>query len=108
MLLGKFGRRLSEFFYLCPKLCWRLAEVSFYGLFFSWRAGHLDQVRLLVWSMLPFWLVGQIEHELPQFLFIYNHLIIFTIMCVTHLHKSFLHSLLYSGAAKVKQKSDSK
>ena len=49
ILLGKFGRRSVEFFYLCPKLCWRLAGVSFYGLYFSWRAGHLDQVILLVW-----------------------------------------------------------
>ena len=38
-----------EFFYLCPKLCWRLAGVSFYGPYSSWRAGHLDQVILLVW-----------------------------------------------------------
>ena len=29
ILLGKFGRRLVEFFDLCPKLCWRLAGVSF-------------------------------------------------------------------------------
>ena len=27
ILLGKFGRRLVECFYSCPKLCWRLAEV---------------------------------------------------------------------------------
>ena len=49
ILLGKFGRRLMEFFYLCPKLCWRLAWVSFYGPCSIWRAGHLDQVILLVW-----------------------------------------------------------
>ena len=29
ILLGKFGRRLVECFYLCPKPCWRLARVSF-------------------------------------------------------------------------------
>ena len=49
ILLGKFGRRLVEFFYLCPKLCWRLAGVSFYGPSTTWRAGRLDQVILLVW-----------------------------------------------------------
>ena len=49
ILLGKFGRRLVDFFYLCPKLCWRLAGVSFYGPCSTWRAGHLDQVILLVW-----------------------------------------------------------
>ena len=48
ILLGKFGRRLMEF-YLCPKLCWRLAGVSFYGPCSTWRDGHLDQVILLVW-----------------------------------------------------------
>ena len=30
-------------FYSCPKLCWRLAWVSFYGRCSTWRAGHLDQ-----------------------------------------------------------------
>ena len=30
ILLSKFGRRLVDFFYLCPKPCWRLAGVSFY------------------------------------------------------------------------------
>ena len=49
ILLGKFGRRMVEFFYLCPKLCWRLAGVSFYVTCSTWRAGHLDQVILLVW-----------------------------------------------------------
>ena len=30
----------------------RLAEVSFYGpCFLNWRAGHLDQVFLLVWPI---------------------------------------------------------
>ena len=38
-----------EFFYLCQKLCWRLAGVSFYGPCSTWRAGRLDQVILLVW-----------------------------------------------------------
>ena len=46
ILLAKFGRRLVEFFYLCPKLCWRLTGVSFYG---PYRAGHHNQVILLVW-----------------------------------------------------------
>ena len=36
------------FFYLCPKLCWRLAGVSFYGPCATQRAGHLDQVVSLV------------------------------------------------------------
>ena len=50
ILLGKLGKRLVEFsFYLYPKLCWRLAGVPFYGPCFTWRAGHLDQVVLLVW-----------------------------------------------------------
>ena len=49
ILLGKFGRRLVDFFYLCSKLCWMLAGVSFYGPCSTWRAGHLDQVILLVW-----------------------------------------------------------
>ena len=48
ILLGKLGRRLVEFFYLCPKLCWRLAGVSFYGPRSTWRAGHLDHIILLV------------------------------------------------------------
>ena len=39
-----------ELFYLCPKLCWRLAGVSFYGPCSAWRAGRRDQVILLVWS----------------------------------------------------------
>ena len=50
--MGKFGRRLLEFIYLCPKLCWRLAGVSFYGPCSTWRAGYLDQVILLVWPKL--------------------------------------------------------
>ena len=29
-----------SFFYLCPKLSWRLAGVSFYGPSSAWRAGH--------------------------------------------------------------------
>ena len=37
---------LVEFFYLCSKLCWRVAGVSFYDQYFSWRAGHLDKVIL--------------------------------------------------------------
>ena len=37
------------FFYLCQKLCWRLAGVSFYVPSSTWRAGRLDQVILLVW-----------------------------------------------------------
>ena len=52
ILLAKFGRRLVEFFYLCPKLCWRLTGVSFYGPCSTWRASHLDQVILLVWPKL--------------------------------------------------------
>ena len=41
--MGKFRRRLLKvFFYLCPKLCWRLVGVSFYGPCSTWRAGHLD------------------------------------------------------------------
>ena len=46
------GGRWS-FFYLCPKLCWRLAGVSFYGTCSTWRAGHLDQVILSVWPNKP-------------------------------------------------------
>ena len=38
-----------EFFYLCPKLWWRLAGVSFYGPSTTRRAGRQDQVILLVW-----------------------------------------------------------
>ena len=38
-----------DFFYLCPKLYWRLAEISFYGPNSTWRAGRLDKVILLVW-----------------------------------------------------------
>ena len=38
-----------EFFDLCPKLCCRLAGVSFYGPCSTWRVDHLDQVILLVW-----------------------------------------------------------
>ena len=49
ILLSKSGRRLVDFFYLCPKLCWRLAGVSFYVPSSTWRAGRLDQVILLVW-----------------------------------------------------------
>ena len=49
ILLGKFGWRLVEFFYLCPKLCWRLAGVSYYGTCSTWRAGCQDQVIVLVW-----------------------------------------------------------
>ena len=49
ILLRKHGRRLVEFFYICPKLCWMLAGVSFYGPCSTWRACHLDQVILLVW-----------------------------------------------------------
>ena len=37
---------------ICPKLCLSLAEVSFYGPCSNWRAGHLDQVFLLVWPTL--------------------------------------------------------
>ena len=41
ILLGKFWRRLVEvFIYLCPKLCWRLSGVSFYGPCSMWRSGH--------------------------------------------------------------------
>ena len=47
--MGKIGRRLVEFFDLCPKLCCRLAGVSFYGPCSTWRVDHLDQVILLVW-----------------------------------------------------------
>ena len=47
--IGSFSRRLVEFFYLCPRLCWRLAGICFYGQCFTWRAGHPDQVILLVW-----------------------------------------------------------
>ena len=43
------GEGWRSFFYLCPKLRWRLAAVSFYGSCSTWRAGHLDQVILLVW-----------------------------------------------------------
>ena len=53
--LGKFGRRLVEFFYLCPKLYSRLAGVSFCGPCFTWRANHLDQDILLVWPNLCFY-----------------------------------------------------
>ena len=51
ILLGTFSRRLVEFIYLCPRprLCWRLAGICFYGQCFTWRAGHPDQVILLVW-----------------------------------------------------------
>ena len=50
ILLGKLGRRLMKFCYLCPKRCWRLSGVSFYGPCSTWRAGHPDdQVILLVW-----------------------------------------------------------
>ena len=31
ILLGKFGKRLVECFYLCPQLCWRLAGVPSNG-----------------------------------------------------------------------------
>ena len=33
-----------SFLYLCPKLCWRLAGVPFYGPCTNWRAGDQDQV----------------------------------------------------------------
>ena len=49
LLLSSSGRRLVDFFYLCPKLCWGLAGVSFYVPTSTWRAGRLDQVILLVW-----------------------------------------------------------
>ena len=41
LLLGKFGRRLVETFYM--------AGVSFCGACVTWMAGHLDQTILLVW-----------------------------------------------------------
>ena len=40
-------------FYLYPKLGWRLAGVSFFGPYSTWRAGHLDQVILLVLPNTP-------------------------------------------------------
>ena len=49
ILLSSSGRRLVDFFYSCPKLCWRLAGVSFYVPSSTWRANRLDQVILLVW-----------------------------------------------------------
>ena len=42
ILLGKYVRRLVELIYLCPKLCWRLAGVSFHDPCSTWRAGHQD------------------------------------------------------------------
>ena len=47
--MGKFRRRVVEFIYLHPKIRWRLAGVSFYSPFSTWRAGYLDQDILLVW-----------------------------------------------------------
>ena len=40
------------FIYFVGKLCWLLAEVSFYGKSSTRRPGHLDQVILLVWPNL--------------------------------------------------------
>ena len=45
ILLGKFGMRLVEFVWLCPRLAW----VSFYGPCYTWTAGQQHQVILLVW-----------------------------------------------------------
>ena len=49
ILLGKFVNRLVGYFYFFPKPCRRLAGVLFYGPSSTWRAGHCDQVILLVW-----------------------------------------------------------
>ena len=45
-----------EVFGLCPKLCWRVAGVSFYGTYstWPWKVGHLDQVIILVWPNLSY------------------------------------------------------
>ena len=57
-LWANLGERLVEFFfYLCLKLCWLLAGVSFYEPCStrytasprSWRAGRLDHVMSLLW-----------------------------------------------------------
>ena len=50
------GGGFLNFFCLCQKPSWRLAGVSFYGPFSTWRAGHLDQVILLVWPKIKVFL----------------------------------------------------
>ena len=40
---------LVKFCHSCPKLCWLQDGVKLYGQISTWRAGHLDQVILLVW-----------------------------------------------------------
>ena len=52
VLLSRFGWRLVNFFYLCPKLCWRLAGVLFYGPSSTCRAGRLDQVKIFAMEII--------------------------------------------------------
>ena len=66
ILLGKFWRMLVELFYIWPKLWWRLTWVSFCGQCSTWRAGHLDQVILLVW---PYWdIIIAIQNDPSSFI----------------------------------------
>ena len=71
-----------DFFYICPKLCW-LAGVSFYGPCSTWRAGHLDQVILLVW---PYCSILIILRKLPLKLFS-NKLVNFQFLETPHFDK---------------------